>query len=77
MDDETTTISFAEEVARELRKSTPGVSLGFPAEAELERLKTERLERDRLRWQNRQAAEDREFQNLKVAALARLRKDRP
>jgi hypothetical protein len=35
------------------------------------------LECERLRWLCRQEAEDREFQRLKNAALAQLRKDRP
>ncbi len=75
---ETTSIDLAaEELFRELRKTTPSASLGFPSPEELQRRRNERLESERSRLLHRQEAEDREFQRLKEAALSRIRKDRP
>ncbi len=75
MEEHPTAESFAETIFRELRKTTPDVSLGFPSEEELQRRRKERWERERARRLRRQEEENREFQRLKDTALSRLRKD--
>ena len=65
MEEHDATDSFAETVFRELRKTTPTVSLGFPPQEELQRRRTDREHR---RWLRRQETAAREFQRLKVTA---------
>lgn len=77
MEENPTAESFAETIFRELRKTTPDVSLGFPSEEELQHRRAARMEGERTRWLRRQEDENREFQRFKDAALARLRKDPP
>ncbi len=77
MEENQTAESFAETIFRELRKTTPDVSLGFPSKEELQRRRTNLWERERNRRLSRQEEENREFQRLKDAALSRLRKDPP
>jgi aminoglycoside phosphotransferase len=67
--------SFAEKVFRELRKTIPDVSLGFPPTGKMQRRRADRLESERSRLLHRQEVEDCEFQRLKEAALAQIRKD--
>lgn len=71
-----TTETFAEEIFRQIRNTIPNVSLGFPSADEIQCRRNGLLESEHNRWIRRQYAEDREFQRLKDAALAQLKKDR-
>ena len=70
---ETTADSLAEQIVEALRKSGCKAWLGFPPPEEMERLRTEKAERDAVGLRKWLEAKDRRLEELKESAKRRLK----
>ena len=67
--------NLAQVLLEELRKTTPNVYLGFPPPEELKRLRNERFAAYILREERLEGERKAQFEKLKQAALANVRKN--